>query len=249
MIIHAKYQDLTRIESYVKIDPIRNYFILLGLMKGLSTFQAIYIDESNQIDGILFHRQSGNLQYVSYKPYDTREMQMLIRRLSFKSLISPASFCEQLLPAVVPVKAGATIARLRANDFNDETSKSCENLYPEDCEAVTALYEQVFDGYPKAAYMAEKLRSKRGIGVKLSKDQVIAVAQSDFGNLIVGVATSPAYQNQGYGRQVMVCLLKRLFEDFEQVFLQYDDPIAGKLYDRLGFESIDRVYYYEKEII
>lgn len=83
--------------------------------------------------------------------------------------------------------------------------------------------------------MKEKLLSKRGLGIYL--EDMKAVGQSDFENLIVGVATRPDLQGRGYGYQVMHALVQVLFKDHDRLYLQYDDPVAKKLYVKLGFKK------------
>lgn len=243
MIRKASKADMPIIQTYISRDYARNYFIALSLLKGPETYEAIYIDETDQINGMLFCRASGNLQFVSYHDYDTSDMQLLITQLDFKLLISPESFCQQLEPAIKIHKRGAWIAKLARREYKAHESH-VDVLMPEDSEAVERLYSKVFPGYPKADFIRKKLLDGRGIGVKIQEDDLFSVAQSDFSYVIVGVATAPDKQKKGYARQCMYGLMNRLFETEDALYLQYDSDIAGKLYEDLGFKPVDRVNHY-----
>lgn len=243
MIRKSTEQDAKRIEAYIAKDYARNYFIALGMLS--NAFQDIYIDETDQINSILFHRKSGNLQFICYKKYDCSDMCMLIKSISFNVLISPQSYCIGVEDVLKVVKEGAWIAALDSKNisFNDDAVKV---LTVRDLDDVEALYSTVFSGYPKKDAMADKLNSKRGIGFFIRQKDIVSVAQSDFGNVIVGIATCPEEQGKGYAKRCMLMLMKTLFEHHQTLYLQYDNPRAGYLYTSLGFKVIDQVMHYEK---
>lgn len=238
--------DYDRLLNWLYKDPARNYFILLGLKKDPSTFESIWIDENES--GILagiFKRKSGNLQIALSPGFDIEVVKEWIRSHDFKTLICPRSYCQTFESLLKIKKEGAEIACLKKSDYHPkEVDESFYALRVEDLQRVEDLYKQVFSGYPKVAYMKEKLISKRGLGIYL--EDMKALGQSDFGNLIVGVATKPDLQARGYGYQVMHALVQELFKEQDRLYLQYDDPVAKKLYCKLGFKKIDQVFHYEK---
>ena len=246
MLKKIDYNDYERLLKWLQEDPARNYFILLGLRKDPSTFESIWIDEneSGMLVGI-FKRKSGNLQIALSPAYDLEVVKEWIRGHDFKTLICPRSYCQAFESLLKIKKEGAEIACLKKSDYRPQ--KVDESFYPlkvEDLQRVEDLYKQVFSGYPKVAYMKEKLLSKRGMGIYIG--DMKAVGQSDFDSLIVGVATRPDLQGRGYGYQVMHGLIQELFKDQDKLYLQYDDPVAKKLYSKLGFKKIDQVFHYEK---
>jgi hypothetical protein len=234
----AERRDLDYIEALVASDYARHYFIALGLKKGLETYQTIYMNGEN----ILFHRASGNIQFV-YKGGNITAVKELLKTLSFKTLIGAKSTCSAL--GLKVAKEGAFIAELKKEDYQPVVSTAVL-IELEDLEAIQILYQKVFSGYPKVAYMKEKLISKRGIGFKLVKDSIVAVAQSDFNQLIVGVATDPEHLRNGHALNCMHGLIQEMFKTETSVYLQYDSLRAGKLYKALGFKVIDQVMHYER---
>jgi len=236
MIRKATLEDLSFLKSFVSKDYPRNYFIALGLERGYSTFKDIYIGE----EAVLFHRASGNLQFINYGS-DDGGFKELIKSLEFNRLIGAKSMCD-----VLGLKVdyyGAIISKLDRKNYeyemNDASIISLSDLY-----AIENLYKKVFSGYPKANYMKDKLMSQRGTGYMIKKDGILSVAQSDFNILIVGVATDPEYQRMGYAKECMMELMNEMFKKETSVYLQYDDLGAGKLYKSLGFKKVDQVVHY-----
>lgn len=246
MIVKGKNEDLDSIKSYVSKDYARNYFIALGLLSEKSVFKDIYLEWDHGIQGILFHRISGNLQYVSYEEHDNSELIALLQTLEFDLLISPESFCRHLESVLEVKHRGAIIAELKKEDYSPLIVSEVMPLTVADLDEVISLYDKVFTGYPKLEFMKNKLISGRGIGKVIKEDDVIAVAQSDFSKVIVGVATDPKFQKKGLGTKCLHSLIQNLFLDETSLFLQYDNPSAGRIYEKLGFKPVDQVFHYQK---
>lgn len=226
------------VESFVSKDYARNYFIALGLKRGYDTYKSIYMFEGH----MLFHRASGNLQFA-YESGDISHVKDLINDLEFQTLIGAKSTCHQL--GLKVVKQGAYIAALKKEDYLHIASDA-EQLSVEDLYQVEDLYAMIFPGYPKVQYMKEKLESTRGVGYCIKDKAIVSVAQSDFHALIVGVATHPDHLRKGHALKCMHALIQSMFQTQDTVYLQYDNPDAGKLYDQLGFKIIDQVIHYKR---
>ena len=234
----ATKEDLQFLKDFVSRDYPQNYFIALGLEKGFETYKDIYIGK----DAILFHRASGNLQYASYEG-DAIPFRELVKTLEFDQLIGPKSICDAL--GLTVDYLGGYIAKLDKKDFKYLQNEARE-MTVHDLEAVEALYAKVFPGYPKKAYMKEKLDDGRGVGYVIERNGLVSVAQSDFHRLIVGVATDPEHLKKGYAFRCMMALMNKMFETQSSVYLQYDSDVAGKLYEKLGFKVMDRIVYYRR---
>jgi len=242
MIRKATESDLEAIWTFVMKDIARNYFIALGLMQGNETYKDIYIEEDK---GILFHRNSGNIQFINYGQASLESFKELIDQLEFKKLIGPRSMCRGLSLEVD--YEGAIISALDKRSYSKTSNSSIvKKIEIQDLEAVEQLYSQLFAGYPKVPYMKDKLLSHRGTGYLIKTDRLLSVAQSDFGCLIVGVATDLNHQHQGYATTCIRSLIEEMFKTHTTIYLQYDNLGAGKLYESLGFRPIDQVIHYKK---
>lgn len=56
--------------------------------------------------------------------------------------------------------------------------------------------------------------------------------------MIVGVATHQAFREQGLASRVMAQLCADLLHEGKSLCLFYDNPHAGVIYKRLGFQDI-----------
>ena len=99
--------------------------------------------------------------------------------------------------------------------------------------------------------MEEKLKSKRGRGICIEEDvEILSVGQTDFeiedAAIIVGMATRKKHRHKGMASQCLQKLCKDLLEEGKDLYLQYDNFQAGKIYERQGFEIIDQVVHLSK---
>jgi len=56
--------------------------------------------------------------------------------------------------------------------------------------------------------------------------------------MIIGVATDPEYRKQGLATKIMSKMCLDLLKENKTVCLFYDNPAAGKIYERIGFRQI-----------
>jgi predicted GNAT family acetyltransferase len=74
-------------------------------------------------------------------------------------------------------------------------------------------------------------------------------AENSYSAMVVGVGTLEGYKKKGYATQCMVKLCSELIEEGKELCLFYDNPEAGVIYKRIGFEDIGfwKMYTYENE--
>ncbi|UOQ49347.1 GNAT family N-acetyltransferase [Gracilibacillus caseinilyticus] len=65
-----------------------------------------------------------------------------------------------------------------------------------------------------------------------------STAENSQSAMIVGVGTRPAYERLGYATLCMEKLCNELLAEGKSLCLFYDNPAAGNIYKRLGFEDI-----------
>lgn len=257
MIREAAKEDLAQICPFIRQDNARNYFIRLGMESPRPVFERIVgeWDAEGDLKAVLFERLSGNLQFYAREGFDAAGFGAELARLEFDSLISPVSCCSKLAFAagLQRVKTGAVIAKLDKSHRVASVDKNCswEYLRIEDLDQVTALYKRVFDSFSSKQVMEERLKGQRGRGLCLKRDgHIISVLQSEFEEkdsaLIVGVATAPEEQGRGLATEGLKLLCEELQQEGKDLFLLYDNPTAGKIYEKIGFCPIDEVGYYKK---
>ena len=65
-----------------------------------------------------------------------------------------------------------------------------------------------------------------------------STAENRSSAMIVAVATKANYKRRGFATDCMMKLCKELLEEGKELCLFYDNPNAGVIYQRLGFENI-----------
>lgn len=233
------YGELYR---YLSRDSARSYFIRLGLLRP-ETFAGIYgVCGKQGLRGLLCLRKSGTLQLYAEDCEAAQALGTLLDELPWQLLVAPGSVMGAL-------RSHRTMAGIETKAF----LACCEHFLPlpentaveplklTDLEEVNALYDRTFDQHMSLRQMEEKLRDRRGRGVLIKKEgRIAAVAQSEFEEhhsaLIVGVATDPAYRRRGLARMAVQSLCATLAGEGKTLWLQYDNPQAGSLYEELGFK-------------
>lgn len=242
-----------------------NYFILMGLSISKEVYSEIYYiynksADLENLEAVLFKRQSGNLQLMTFRAACSVEVmddfKTLIKSLPFKTLITSQHYVKSLkAESLFTSKVdGAYVYSSKEVLLSHQACKENEDLRllsVDDVETIEHLYKMVFKSFTPAPIMRQKLASGRGRALGLFYDkQLIAVAQTDFesstGAIIVGVATHPNFQKKGYGHKIMSALCEPLMIENKTMFLHYDSVIAGKLYKKMGFKAIDQIGHYYK---
>jgi len=66
-----------------------------------------------------------------------------------------------------------------------------------------------------------------------------STAESSYCAMVTNVCTSPACRNQGLAGIVMTKLIEELKKDcIENICLYYDNPLAGRVYKKIGFQEV-----------
>lgn len=94
----------------------------------------------------------------------------------------------------------------------------------------------------EARERAEKYKTGRTYIVRDEQGVMVSSASTTAENsqsaMIVGVGTKPGYEKKGYATLCMEKLCRDLLAEGKSICLFYDNPAAGNIYKRLGFEDI-----------
>ncbi len=255
MIREIPFSEYNILMKFVEEDVARNYFILLGLSSKKKVFDKIYGEyKEDKLRAVLFRRNSGVLQFFAPDEFDVEGFVRLIYTLSYNSMIGPKSYCDNFLRKGIfnSVKNGAYIAKLdRGHRFEPEKIQyNIRSIEISDLDEIVKLYKDTFKSFSPKEVMEEKLSSCRGRGICIEKNgEIISVAQTDFEKIdsavIVGVATKNQYRCRGLATACLKELCNTLLQEGKDIYLQYDNLDAGKIYKRLGFDIIDQVIHYK----
>lgn len=257
MIRELSKEEYIKAHQFALNDVARNYFILLAFENKKPFYHQIIgeWDENEQLKAMLLKRKSGNMQFYAKGDFNIEGFSKWIRDMEFKALISPCSYCDKFLDKglFTSVKEGAIIAGLTLENFYRAEQKNykIEYLTLSDLDEVVRLYEKAFTSFSTKEVMIERLAGGRGRGLCIRMNgEIVSVAQSEFETdkaaLIVGVATKPGFQRRGLAMSCVWELSRRLLEEKKNVFLQYDNMDAGRIYSKIGFIPVDQVKHYIK---
>ncbi|WP_353095384.1 GNAT family N-acetyltransferase [Tissierella praeacuta] len=256
MIREIMAKEYDKIKSFIEYDIARNYFILLGLTSKKEVYDKVYGEfEGEVLKAVLFRRKTGTLQFFSNGNADIDAFKALISSLEYTVLIGPKSYCQSLLDKKIfsTFRNGSYISKLSRNTKVEVKLNSLyiRQINTLDLDEIVNLYSKVFSSFSSREVMEDKLKNNRGRGICIEdKGKVVSVAQTDFETadsaLVVGVATEPEYQKKGLGTICLQVLIQELLEEGKDIYLQYDNLDAGRIYERLGFKQIDQMIHYEK---
>lgn len=252
--ISPKEYDL--VFEFAKKDIGRNYFILLGLTSKKQIYNKIYGEfDQNGLRAILCLRKSGVLQFYSPGDFNVEGFASIISSMDYNGLIGPKSYCEAFLHKGLfsSFTNGAFISKLSKDDYIPKTEENYQ-LRPIntcDLDEIVEIYKECFSSFSPKEIMEEKLSKNRGRGVCIHEDgKIISLGQTDFetedGAVIVGVATRNNYRCRGLATKCLESLCSTLIGEGRELYLQYDNLEAGKIYEKLGFKVIDRVIHCKK---
>ncbi|MEF9893587.1 MAG: GNAT family N-acetyltransferase [Anaerorhabdus sp.] len=125
----------------------------------------------------------------------------------------------------------------------ETSNEAIEIATVDDVEKIKEVIKVVFD--QDSPGMKKSIEDKTGRTYFLKKDsKIVSVASSTAETkglaMIVGVATLPEYRGLGYASEIMKKLCMDLLSEDKVPCLFYNNPAAGRIYHRIGFEDIGR---------
>jgi predicted GNAT family acetyltransferase len=152
---------------------------------------------------------------------------------------------------------GLILSSKKGTYFSECTSTAClppffatiKEATVKDIDRIISLRKTIkeFDLSPNSHEMLKKaIESKTGrtYYIENNRDEIIAcvstTAETSLSAMIVGVCTRSGYRNQGLASSILSSLIQNLLKEKQTLCLFYDNPIAGKLYKKLGFVDIGK---------
>ncbi len=121
------------------------------------------------------------------------------------------------------------------------TEKECEKLY----DLLSEIEEFGIHKKSKSEFVESKMKSlQMGENYYIEENgrivsSVATTAETTKNAMVVAVATAKEYRRKGYATKLLTALMKYYFNTKKKTLcLFYDNPEAGKIYLRLGFEYL-----------
>ncbi|MCL1950001.1 MAG: GNAT family N-acetyltransferase [Turicibacter sp.] len=258
MIRKLNSADQEVLFSLLKRDPSKNLFIIGDIeIYGYETdFQELW----GEFDG------TGNLMAVLLRYYDSFIFYGLegYHREGFVNIIQKhqPNVISGTLEILQPFEHDFQRYKVRDTYFAECTAASLSCLegglkeqvkvaVMEDALRLAAAVSQIeeFDSVKlesiesQASKLQKALQSKADRYYYIEEDGKIVsgirtTAENSLSAMIVGVFTLPEYRKRGYTSVILGKMLTDLFQDKQSVCLFYDNPKAGNIYKRAGFQDI-----------
>jgi len=253
MIKKIDFEDLKLILKYSLKDIARNYFICVGLLDAKKTYKEIYVFlDKDRIEGLFLLRQSGTSQLIYTGNKEKQEYIDFIQKNIQNKLITTRYYMNNvgITGLFREEKDDAYIAEKQNNILYEKFKYNFMELKEKNLDEVLNIYSNCFDHYAKKEQIKLEILNNftRIYGIKSNNLVSIIRTNCETNNsaLIVGLATTKKFRNQGYGTECLKNLCNILNKENKKIFLQYNNLEAGRLYSKLGFINIDRVCHIKK---
>lgn len=245
--------DDPQVQALIQQKPAENLF-LIGDIEAFGyeqDFQTIWgdFDTNNQLRAILLKYERNYIPFA-VKDFDAEGFAAIINRDSNQPMLSG------LKELVTQLDPYLTISYKQKRQTYYAKCTSAEKLVDLDTTDVKKItlddVERLGDflaNVPEFELEFNPEKKRRNIQKGVSRGYYIeqeakiissasTTAENKTSAMVVAVATARGYQQRGLATRCLVKLCDELLSEGKQLCLFYDNPNAGKLYKRLGFEDI-----------
>ncbi|AIQ24396.1 GNAT family N-acetyltransferase [Paenibacillus sp. FSL H7-0737] len=257
MIRRLTEDDRELLMALLQKEPALNLFII-GDVENFGfeqDFMALWgeIDPSDgRIKSVLLRFYRSYLPYAD-GPFDVEGFATIMRQDNDIHMISGVTEVVKAFDGVINFKQEKQLYFAELKEMNTKIkqySSSVDNINKatiQDVEAICSLTDTIEEFESSRDGSRTSLRKTLATGTGRTyymkrEDQVITTASTSAENsmsaMIVGVATHQAFREQGLATSVVAQLCTDLLSEGKSLCLFYDNPHAGLIYKRLGFQDI-----------
>ncbi|MDZ5473921.1 GNAT family N-acetyltransferase [Bacillus sp. 31A1R] len=240
--------------SLLKSKPAENLF-MIGDIEGYgyeTPFQKLWgeFDEKGNLIAVLLKYEENYIPFAKGSFNAKQFAEIMLDDPSFKMMSGLKHLTEAIEPYLqdrIDKKRETYYAKctsLQLDRMVDTTEVS--QAKPEDAEGLVQLLNSIPE-FSDSIITVE--RKRRGLEDGVSRSYFIeedglmvstasTTAENSLSAMVVGVATLEEYKRKGYATKCMIKLCSQLLEEGKELCLFYDNPDAGLIYKRIGFEDI-----------
>lgn len=236
-------KDRSLVMEYLNKDRVLNLFFVGDINNyGFENdFQKIFIDEEDERIKAVYLIYYNNLLISSYSKEINQEfVHNTIKEYKIVNISGEQSVIDTIDLSGIQNDDCYFCKMVKTPEISDET---IEIAKIEDVEEISGVLKSVFNQDSQG--MKRDIEDGTGRTYFLRKDgKIISVASStaetDGLAMIIGVATLEEYRGHGYASEIMKKLCMDLLREDKVPCLFYNNPAAGRIYHRIGFEDIGR---------
>ncbi|CQR46137.1 Acetyltransferase (GNAT) family protein [Paraliobacillus sp. PM-2] len=253
MIRKLTMEDDQQVQTLIQQKPAENLFII-GDIEAFGydqDFQTVWGDfDNNNLRAILLKYEKNYIPFA-LDTFDANGFAKIINEDPDQPMLSGlkdiTAQIEPYLTITYQKKRETHYAKLTSNtQLPLVNTHAVKLLTSEDVDRLGAFLTNVRE-FDSLLFNAESKRRNLEKGVTRgyyieNNGQIVSTASTTAENtksaMVVAVATAESYQQKGLATRCLTKLCKDLVTEGKQLCLFYDNPNAGKLYKRIGFEDI-----------
>lgn len=258
-VLHER--DREEILRYAGREPEMNLF-LIGDIENFgveSETVNIYVhEERDRWDFLILRFYQYFLLYSRYEDYNAEEAVSFLRGQRPDCISGKTSLLERIAPAFPQWKIQSTyMSRCdKAEDgFVQPEGLVIRRLETSDVAEAIDLMSDVAE-FQKTYKKSEREKHIRHMKEEMSQGgkaavagflngRMVSIASTSAENsesaMIVGVATAEEFRGKGYASAVVQALSRDCFQRGKKYLcLFYDNPVAGRIYNRIGFQELGK---------
>jgi len=256
MIRKLVEKDRENVLGFLSEEPSINLF-MIGDIEAFGfeeDFQELWgqFTEEGILEGVLLRFNENFIPYFTKTNFEGSGFKNIIASNIGKTMISGKESIVNEFQGILPNHISKTTFFCELTD--QYKLKRIEKEYKikiakeSDAERVYNLIEEIdeFTGFGNSIdRIKHKIKTKTGriYYIEDNKGIMVSVAQTTAENsksaMVVGVATLKEYRGRGLMSQCLSQLCKDIMLEGKTLCLFYDNPRAGSIYHKLGFQTID----------
>lgn len=253
MIRKLTEQDHEQTYTFLKQEPSFNLF-LIGDIEAFGydqEFQELWglFGEDDSLQAVLLR------YHTSFIPYTVGELDITTFSKQLQNynpvMLSGKTNIVEQFENVANVKLGNRrdmyfCECLNADYIKNEENKNVKLATVEDVDRIMnmrALIKEFSITPHGKKILKQSMETKTGRTYYIEIDGVIVssastAAENSQSAMVVGVCTHPDYRGYGYASLILEQIIRDITAEGKTLCLFYDNPAAGRIYKRLGFQDI-----------
>lgn len=252
MIIKLKEENRESLNGYLYKEATINTFII-GDVDNFgfdSDIQDLWGDfnENGEYNAVLLRYKVYFIVYATEK-YDIEGFVKIINSFEVSEISGKEEVIEEIKKYFnVCKEKKQSFCRLTKDKFNGVSTDKykVELANTNDAEGMLNLRDEIteFSKTTKES-MLSLVTSKHGRTFIIKEEnKIISMASTDaeteWSAMVINVCTDPEKRESGLAYACMANLCREVLDEGKELYLFYDNPKAGRVYEKLGFESIGK---------
>lgn len=258
MLTKATEKHRELIMNYCLVEPNINIFIIGDIENfGFETdFQEVWIQTiGDKLVCIVLRYHDNFIIYSKDLDLEINEIGILLSTRNANIISGKLNVIDLFYPIVKSKysKRDMYFCQLLNTSKLIEDTSEVEIAESIDAMEIALAYEQIeeFSGVYSSGLdsrykqIASRIKTKEGVHMFIKKDGKIVShgntsAETSVSAIVGGILTIPEYRKRGLASEMVSALCRNLYLRGKAACLLFDNPEAGEIYHKLGFQNIDK---------